>query len=141
MREVCVIIGMIFLLGCSASETFVKETTTMKPKGKFVSDIEYVFIGMSKREVQNILGDKLVVGYLRDKGEDLNYKSITLDSPYREEELRGTRGEIYKIWYCYAYIKNADGRISEDEMIPLVFEEEKLIGKGWNFLLRLKKNL
>lgn len=34
----------------------------------------------------------------------------------------------------------ADGAVSEDELTPLVFEKDVLVGNGWNFLNQLRNN-
>jgi hypothetical protein len=49
---------------------------------------------------------------------------------------KGSDGRTYEVWYYYTDLKQRDDKISDDELTPLVFDEEKLIGWGYPFLNR-----
>ncbi|MBI3617053.1 MAG: DUF3192 domain-containing protein [Candidatus Omnitrophica bacterium] len=55
-------------------------------------------------------------------------------------EVAATMGEkttIDDVLYYFSHIQRADGIISSDELTPLVFEKDILIGKGWDFFIDL----
>ncbi|MFT5386938.1 MAG: hypothetical protein ACI9E5_000055 [Candidatus Omnitrophota bacterium] len=140
-RCVYLILVISFMSGCVAVNVSTQKSTAQifREEPKAIAKIDYVFIGMTKDEVKGVLGEKLRIGYLRSQGDDKVLKAITLDSPYKSESFKGSTGS-YDVLYYYTHVKRADNIIAEDEMTPLVFEEGKLIGKGWDFLFRLKEN-
>lgn len=131
---------LLLATGCVAVDTSSMRTAT-KPQAEPVQPLtkmEFVFIGMSMDEVKGILSDQLVIGYVRNHT-DQSLQPITLDSPYKKDSFANVTGQ-YEVLYYYTHVAKADDVIAEDEMTPLVFEQNKLIGKGWDFLFRLKNN-
>ena len=87
---------------------------------------------MTKSEVNDIMGV--------DRTDDtdiytiMGYKSTkSVTNPYRTEILKA-KDQLFEIWYYYTDIKRQDGAITDDELTPLVFCENKLIGWGNQFL-------
>ena len=118
---------LMILSGCATVSTSVREMV----------DLHSIHEGMSPQEVKTLLRDKAVTGY------DLASPKkaiipITLRNPYREEILK-TGDKTYEIVYYFTSIKKQDGVITDDELTPLVFENKRLIGQGWGFWDRLKK--
>lgn len=65
----------------------------------------------------------------------LYMRSIT--NPYRTESGLTIDGRPMEIVYYYTDIKSggiADDSITDDELTPLVFEQDVLVGWGWQFL-------
>lgn len=79
--------------------------------------------GMSKEQVLNSM---LSGTYNTDGG--------IINNPYRNETLKGKDGDIYDIFFYYTDIKAQDGAITDDELTPIVFKDDKLIGWGWSFM-------
>jgi len=80
------------------------------------------------------------LGY-KTKDNKLNtYEPVAIDSPYRIETLKDKAME-YKVLYYFTEVKKADNRVSEDELTPFIFEDNKLIGKSDNFLTKLKNKI
>ncbi|VAX37850.1 hypothetical protein MNBD_UNCLBAC01-1674 [hydrothermal vent metagenome] len=108
-----------------------------------LTQIENVFVGMTQTEVKVVMGFDVIIGYER-KPKCLTaeaghcFKSIALQSPYRKESLSNSD---YDVWYYFTHIDKADGIVSNEELTPLIFENVKLIGKGWDFLFKLKNTL
>ena len=102
-----------------------------------LTPINRVYVGMAYQEVIGIMGDRLTVGYEMVDGRP---KRIFLKSPYRVETLKDGR-KHYQILYYYTGVHKADGMVDEEELTPLVFEENRLIGKGRDFLFKLKDTL
>ena len=76
-------------------------------------------IGITKQEVLDIMGTE-------------TFGSI--NNPYKNEVLYGKNGKVLEVLYYYTDKKSADGVITDDELTPLVFDGDKLIGWGWGFL-------
>jgi hypothetical protein len=90
-------------------------------------------VGMSKEEVIKLMGEKRVQakeGYL-DKYYGRYEPGAT--NPYRREILQG-KDKVFEVLYYYTDIKKLDGAIADEELTPLVFDNEKLIGWGRSFL-------
>ena len=79
------------------------------------------------------MGEKTTIGYERPDPASSAYHPVTVSNPYHKEFLRGA-DKTYDVFYYFSHIQRADGIISSDELTPLVFEKDILIGKGWDFL-------
>ena len=99
--------------------------------------INSVRVGMTSLEVAATMGEKTTIGYERPDPASSAYHPVTVSNPYHKEFLRGA-DKTYDVFYYFSHIQRADGIISSDELTPLVFEKDILIGKGWDFLNKLK---
>ena len=72
------------------------------------------------------MGSKPLTAY-KDKEE------IRIPNPYKSEFLK-VRGKSLEVLYYVTQIKKDDGVFNKDELTPLIFENGKLIGWGWNYL-------
>jgi hypothetical protein len=116
MRKLIMLfIGMMLISGCA---TLDKVRTTNR------ENLMRLSIGITKQEALNIMG----TGTVRTG----DYPP-TVNNPYRSEILQGT-GKTFEVLYYCTDIKRADGAITDDELTPLVFDNNKLIGWGWSFL-------
>lgn len=97
--------------------------------------------GMAKAEVLKLMGNRSVIAY--QLGE-----RIEVNSPYRTENLAGKEKikEIidgkeaekdlerkFEVLFYVTEMDSKDYRISDSKLTPLVFENNKLIGIGWEF--------
>lgn len=103
-----------------------------------MTNIEKVELGMTYGEVAGIMGKKIDIGYTESSASNGKYEEILVKNPYYEEVLTDRSGARYRVVYYFTHIKKADGIVSDDELTPLVFEENRLIGKGRGFLFELK---
>lgn len=111
---------------------------TTSPWVRQMVDLRPIHEGMTPLEVKTLLGDKVVTGYDLTSPKKEITTPISLINPYREEIFK-TGDKIYTVAYYFTSIKKQDGRITEDELTPLVFENNRLIGQGREFWGRLKK--
>jgi hypothetical protein len=81
--------------------------------------------GMTIDQVHAIMGTDLVVGYAFQSPD---YKPLTIPNPYKSEAIKGTG---FFIEYYIQSIRQPDGTVSDDELMPLIFQNNKLIGRGW----------
>ena len=63
---------------------------------------------------------------------------ITTPNPYRTTVLEKA-GKKYEAVYYFTHVYKPDDIISEDELMPLVFESGKLVGIGSDFVFKLKE--
>ena len=102
-----------------------------------LTNIEKVKPGMTYGEVAGIMGDAVNIGYKTSAVLEGAYEEVLVKNPYYEEVLKG--GETHYRIVCYfTHIRKADGVVTDDELTPLVFEENRLIGKGVSFLSEFK---
>jgi hypothetical protein len=101
-----------------------------------LTNIEQVKVGMTSDEVAAIMDVSVDAGYVKTGGEE-TYEQILVQQPYAEEVLE-TFLSRYRVLYYVTYIRKADGKITDDELTPLVFENDRLIGMGRDFLDDLK---
>ena len=100
--------------------------------------IEQVRPGMSREEIDGILGDQVVIGYEITDPKQGTTKPIVITNPQKVETIaQGTKA--YEVVYYFTHIVKADGRITDDELTPLIFEGGRLAGKGWYFLNKVRK--
>ena len=83
--------------------------------------------GMIKKDVESVLNKKIIVGYEMSEAIEGQFKPITIENPYRTEELQKGKN-TYQIIYYRIKIKRADDQITDDELLPLVFQNKTLIG-------------
>jgi len=98
---------------------------------RFVS-LRQVQIGMNKKEVAAILGTQIVVGYELIESRTGQYKPLTVKNPFKQETISDNSGN-YDVLYYVISIQSPDGQPSDEELVPMVFKTDKLIGQGWEF--------
>lgn len=140
------IVLVIFLCGCSVAYEGVPlqevslRTEEAKMSGmtrRFIS-LRQVHDGMTREEVKSVLGAQVITGYeLADVHSD-QYKPVTTPNPFRSEQLR--KGlKVYDVDYYILGINETDGQVADDELVPLVFVNDQLVGTGWMYLNRQVK--
>jgi hypothetical protein len=140
MRHSAFFISLLMLAGCAVTVNEHKTPTTASvpatPAGEsytFASaeTIKKLMPGISREEALALIGRTTTTGYELQKFDE--YKPVTTANPYRSQKI--TRGsDVYEIDYYLSEIRKADGIVSDDELTPLVFQSDKLVGKGWDFL-------
>jgi hypothetical protein len=131
MRKAFLVLLTFILSGCAArSPSLIKGDQI----------IGQIPLGFSSKEVKNVLGQGVVIGYKRAGEDTKEFVPITLKNPYRIDILKTADRRTFEVVFYLTRIKHADGRITDDELVPFIFEDDRLVGKGWNFLERLKKD-
>lgn len=89
------------------------------------SGFKAIHEGQTLDQVHRIMGQELVVGYaLQTPG----YKPLTIPNPYKSEAVKDTD---YFLEYYIESIRQPDDIVSDNELMPLIFKDGKLIGRGW----------
>ena len=90
-------------------------------------------IGMTKENVLKVMGTKpgVICPFVGPfTGIAMRH---TINNPYRSEILQG-KDKTFEVLYYATDDKNNTLAITDDELTPLVFDDSKLIGRGWSFL-------
>lgn len=95
--------------------------------------IKKLLLGISREEALALIGRSTTIGYELRQGSADEYQAVTIQNPHKSQQV--TKGNhVYQVDYYLVQIKAADNNITDDELIPLVFESNRLVGKGWEFL-------
>ncbi|MFC1594631.1 DUF3192 domain-containing protein [Candidatus Omnitrophota bacterium] len=95
-------------------------------------------VGMTKENVATVMrgGSPKGKGI---EGADGVIRYFTLDNVYRSEKFVGDN-VLVDVFYYVTTIVREDGIIVDDELTPVIFEENRFTGWGWPFLqTRLRK--
>lgn len=133
--------SMIFLImmvmlfsGCAPLFVGAGVTTAVMESRKPLSDVvkinqnnlKSLTYGISEKFALEIMGQKSLTAYEKEK-------KILILNPYKTEYFR--RGhKSYKAMYYVTDVVVADDVFTKEELTPLIFEQEVLIGWGWDFL-------
>ncbi len=105
-------------------------------KRRFVS-LQQVRIGMSRTEVKSLLALPVVVGYELIDREGRQYKPLTMINPHRAEVIR-QGSKAYEVDYYLVGICRQDDMVSDEELMPLIYFNDKVVALGWEAVTRLR---
>jgi hypothetical protein len=126
MRFALIILLNLILTGCVTSPVYNPMQAASLPEISLNQDgLKALQDGMTVDEVHKIMGQELVIGY-EAQAPAAGYKHLTVPNPYKSEAIKD-----YIIEYYIEAVRHPDGIVSDDELMPLVFENGKLIGRGW----------
>lgn len=138
MKRLLWILSCLALAGCavttvtSAPDAVIAESPSASHVFASEEAVRKLLLGVSREEALALIGRSLTIGYERKENAPDEYLPVTSPNPYRSQQI--TKGKnVYQIDYYLTKINKADGVIADDELTPLVFENNKLIGKGWDF--------
>lgn len=125
MRKYLLILFAFVLIGCAG----LPLQKALEPNRTSLLKLS---VGISKEDTLKIMGTKSISTY--SQGNALGIPSyLTINNPYKSEILQGD-GKTYQVLYYVTDVKNDDNAISDNELTPLVFDNDRLIGWGWSFL-------
>jgi len=90
-------------------------------------NLAFIDLGISKDFLLEIMGTENVYVKQGDK-------RVKIENPYLMETFQRGDRRILKVVFYYTELKEADGRITANELTPFIFEQDFLIGWGWDFL-------
>lgn len=133
MRYAWIVFVFLILDGCASTPVYNPIQASVHSQLLLnESALKAVKQDMTMDQVHKIMGQELVIGFTLQAD---NYKPLTIPNPYKLEKIKG--GE-YIIEYYIQAIRQADGIVSDDELMPLVFKDGKLIGRGWPLVNALR---
>lgn len=119
------LISIILVAGCYSYECNDLRNSNRKNLLKLSS-------GMPKQDVIQLMGEcECENKFTNAVGQKWVFISAT--NPYRNQ-LHASNGKIVEILYYLTDLKNNDRAITDDELTPLFFENDKLIGWGNRYL-------
>ena len=104
---------------------------------KDLTNIKQISVGQDKAEVAQIMREQVTIGYEKDE-KTKTFNPIVLKNPYRIELIKAG-GRSYEVYFYFTAVKQPDDIVSDDELTPLVFDEDRLAGQGWPFLNQLRR--
>lgn len=125
MRFAAVILLSSILAGCVSNPVYNAPQAPAPEVTLNDSGFKAIQEGMTMTQVHQAMGAALTIGY-EFKG--TAYQPVTVPNPYRTEAVKGTD---YVIEYYIEAVRQPDGVVSDDELMPLVFKDGKLVGRGW----------
>jgi len=133
MRYAFIIFSFLILTGCASSPVYNPIQAQTNPELLLnESALKEVREGMTADQVHKIMGQELLIGYAFQSD---HYNPLTIANPYRTEKIKDTG---YIIEYYINAIRQADGIVRDDALMPLVFQDGKLIGRGWPLVNSLR---
>jgi len=94
--------------------------------------------GMLKQEVLLIAAKPVVVGFELANEKTAEYKPIVVNNPYKTEKI-SRASKQYDVVYIYQQSQIFDGVVTDQEILPLIFLNDRLIGVGYPELEKIKK--
>ncbi len=137
MEKILTVVLALFVSGCAVvtakpSQTSAVNTHAIEHTFPSAEAIRKLIPGVSREEALTLIGRTVTTGYELKEGSSAEYRPVTLNHPSRSQKI--TKGSnAYEVDFYLTHIRKADGTISDDELTPLVFQDNKLIGKGWEF--------
>jgi hypothetical protein len=129
MRFIWIILLSLSLAGCASTPAYnPMQVASQQELLLNESGLKAAQDGMPLDEVHKIMGQEIVIGY---EFQSPDYKPLTVPNPYKSETIKGTD---YYIEYYIESIRQPDGIVSDNELMPLVYKNGKLIGRGWPLL-------
>lgn len=128
MRFIWVLCLGLGLAGCAPTTVYNPMQVAETPPELLLNESGFKALhdGMTVEEVHKAMGQELVIGY---KFQSPDYKPLTIANPYRTQEFKD---QGYLIEYYVASIRKTDGVVSDNELMPLIFKDGKLAGRGWS---------
>ena len=126
MRFTLIILSSLLLTGCASTPVYnPMQQASQQEVLLNESGFKAVQDGMTMDQVHEIMGQELVIGYAFQSP---GYKPLTIPNPYKSEAIKDAG---YVIEYYIEAIRQPDNIVSENDLMPLIFKNGKLIGRGW----------
>ena len=125
-KYICVLATVAMVGGCAGSGTLLQATARTREK------LLDTYIGMPKEEVVSIVGTepREFIDPTASNGQTIT----TISNPYRSQIIQRD-GKSFEVVFYVTDDKNNDGIISDEELTPLIFDDGKMIGWGWSYLV------
>ncbi|MDD5155143.1 MAG: DUF3192 domain-containing protein [Candidatus Omnitrophica bacterium] len=130
MRKSALLLGLVFIISGCASMTAMRMTSQNR------ENLSRLQVGMPRATVISIMG-RCPMTVSCPQGPDKPAKQATIANPYRTETIQINDRKIEIVYYVLNIAE--DCTVSEDSLLPMVFEDRKLIGWGKDFVIDVKK--
>ena len=123
-----VFLVLMFCNNSISDTVFTPQQVRTMNKEKF-NELE---IGMNEKVVLMIMGSKTI---------KIESAPFTIENPFKIE-IYSNDVDVYKILYFYTDLVKRDGFITDEELTPVIFKNNKLMGWGrdvWNKIVESKE--
>ena len=101
-------------------------------------DLSFLKEGMTYQDVLDKVKGGIQLGVQVNSSQ--NIEPIIVKNPYREEIFK-VQNKNYCVSYILTHIIKSDGIVSDDELTPLIFEDDRLMAYGQDALFKLKRSV
>lgn len=100
-----------------------------------------VQLGFDKEKVLDAMGgiQNIQTWYPRNPYTWAKPKYLVISNPYSRDLKRGKDSSNIEILWYYTDVKNADEAINKEELTPIIFEKNVVVGLGWGFYTEYAK--
>lgn len=147
MKNLIYMLSILLLAGCATMEPDQisldqpprSKKEPMRLEQKPLTPIGQIRKGMTYDEVMAIMGQEVKIGFSESDTSAASYGSVAMRNPYRIEML--TANDIpHLVVYFLTQINKSDGEVTDDELTPVVFKDNVMVGQGWNYIQALQSN-
>lgn len=135
MKKLVVIAIILLSLKVSAQE--LKKPTYGDVRSYNQTNLLKLSIGMSKDATLEAMGGiKSIKIYMPSKDNGGFGKILdggVINNPYSRDLKTDKDGRLIEILWYYTDRKSPSGAIRKEDLTPIIFEENKLVGIGWGF--------
>lgn len=142
MRKYAYLALGLLISGCTTidSDEYLFTPEPMKKVGASqqpLTSIDKVIAGMTYEEVMALMGDKVKIGFQEGAESVDTYGAMSLRNPFRIEMLT-VENLPHLVVFFVTQVNASDGQVTDDELTPVVFKDNIMLGKGWDFLEELR---
>lgn len=98
---------------------------TGEVREKNLANLERLSVGMSKEEMLSVMGSERDI-----QAYNLYTPAKKFSNPYKSGIYR-SQGTEYEVVFYYTDFHTADGKVTEDELTPIIFRDGRVLGWGW----------
>jgi hypothetical protein len=136
MKKIILLVAILLSFRASAQE--LKKPTYGDVRAYNQTNLLKLSIGMSKESALFEMGGikSFVMHFIpnsKNPGLGKTKDGGVINNPYSRDLKTDKDGHVIEILWYYTDIKSASGAIRKEDLTPIVFEENKLIGIGWGF--------
>ena len=137
LKRLAAITICLGLLSCGLS--FEESSTTLTEMSRRFISLRQLKEGMTKKEVQSLLPAEVIIGYELPNPAGEQYRPIIINNPQRSEFVAKGKKK-YTVDYYLLGIKTPDDQTTDEELVPLIYLNDKLVGIGWTYYIKQIKN-
>ncbi len=112
-------------------------TLFMDPLEQFRADnkqnLGKLAVGMTRLEVESVMGNARAGGGLPEVAFG-RVQYLAVRNPMRVENVMASDGSDYVVLFYYTDVRTKDDKVTDDELTPVAFRDNRVAGIGYGFL-------
>ncbi|MCB9719636.1 MAG: DUF3192 domain-containing protein [Candidatus Omnitrophica bacterium] len=145
MNKLIYPLAVLLLAGCATMEPGQvsldqpPRAMAARPERKPLTPIDQIRNGMSYDEVMALMGREVKIGFSESDSSAQSVGTVAMRNPYRIEMMNA--GDTpHLVVYFLTSINKSDGEVTDDELTPVIFKDNVMIGRGWDYIDTLQSN-